>query len=57
MPGNLNNPEFWRFRAEQARTIAGAMTHPDTKAIILKIANEYDRVANITEDLLNAEKR
>jgi hypothetical protein len=32
------------------------MTHPDTKTIMLKIADEYDRIANITEDLLNAEK-
>jgi hypothetical protein len=56
MVGNLDNPVFWRFRAEEARTIAGAMTHPDTKAIMLKIADEYDRIANITQDLLKAEK-
>jgi len=50
MPANkLDNPEFWRFRAEEARTIADDMKHDDPKAMVLRIAEDYERIAKFFE--------
>jgi hypothetical protein len=50
MPGtNLQNPEFWRFRAEEVRTLADEMKHAETKAIMARIAEDYERIAKIVE--------
>ena len=48
MPANqLNNPEFWRYRAEEVRTLADEMKHAETKAIMARIAEDYERIAKI----------
>jgi hypothetical protein len=41
-PNKLGNPEFWRFRAEEARTIADNLKHGEAKA---RIAEDYERIA------------
>ena len=52
------DPAHWRFRAEQARTVADHMTHEEARAIIRRIANDYDRLAKIAdEQLADQEKR
>jgi hypothetical protein len=38
------------MRAEEIRTLAGEMTHPETIAIMLRIANEYERLAKKAEE-------
>jgi hypothetical protein len=43
---NLQNPEFWRFRADEVRSIADEMKHAETKAIMARIAEDYERIAN-----------
>jgi hypothetical protein len=45
-----HNPNFWHMRAEEMRTLAGEMTHPETIAIMLRIANEYERLAKKAEE-------
>ena len=45
-----NNPEFWRFRAEEARTIAADMIDAEAKGIMLRIADDYDRIAKLSEE-------
>ena len=51
MATDLNNPEYWRFRSRETRAIAEEdMTYADTKAIMLKIADDYDRIAKMTEE-------
>jgi len=45
----LQNPEFWRFRAEEVRTLADEMKHAETKAIMARIAEDYERIAKIVE--------
>jgi hypothetical protein len=45
MPGLLNNPAHWQLRAEETRLLASQLVDPEAKATILKIADEYDRLA------------
>ena len=50
MPLNkLDNPEFWRFPAEEVRTIAEDMHHDQPKAVMMRIAEDYERIAKFFE--------
>ena len=46
------DPQHWRFRAEEARTVADQMTDEDSRAIMLRIALEYYRLAKLAEERL-----
>lgn len=48
---NVNDPEYWRKCGEEARAIAVQMNDPQTKAVMLKIAQDYEKLA------LRAEQR
>ena len=39
------DPEHWRFRAEETRTVADQMTHEESRTIMRRIALDYDRLA------------
>jgi hypothetical protein len=43
---NWHKPHFWRVGAEKIRTFAEAVTYPEPKAIILRIAADYERLAD-----------
>jgi hypothetical protein len=49
MPGNLDDPRYWRNRAEEVRTHAERMQHPDTKRMMLRVAEEQDRLDEVLE--------
>jgi len=36
------DPEHWRFRAEETRTVADQMTHEAARTIMRRIAMDYD---------------
>ena len=55
-PPNLGNPEFWRYRAEEARTIADGMRDGEPKKIMVRIAESYERIAKMIEQGVQAEK-
>jgi hypothetical protein len=45
------DPTHWRFRAEEARTVADQMTHEEARTIMRRIANDYDRLAKVADDV------
>ena len=40
---------MWRMRAAEARAIADEMKEPEPKAMILRLADDYDRLAEWAE--------
>jgi hypothetical protein len=50
MPAQTDNPEYWRFRAEEVRTIAEQMKHTEPKPIMAKIADDCERIAKLFEE-------
>jgi hypothetical protein len=42
------DPEYWRFRAEETRTVADQMTHEEARAIMWRIAMELLQVGHQT---------
>ena len=51
------DPSHWRFRAEEARTIADQTNHEEARATIRRIANDYDRLAKLAEQQLIEQAR
>ena len=45
----LDNPKHWRERAEEARSIAEQLSDPDAKRMMLRIADDYERLAQHAE--------
>jgi len=43
------NAEYWRKRAEQTRILAGYMGDPGARAMVLKLADGYDEMAEIAD--------
>ena len=53
----MGDPQHWRFRAEEARTVADQMTHEEARTIMRRIANDYDRLAKLAEAQLADQER
>jgi len=49
MPRLIDDPEHWRSRAEEMRVVAEDMRDPETRATALRIADDYDRLADYAE--------
>jgi hypothetical protein len=52
----LDHPQFWRWRAEEVRTIADDVKAVETKAIMNRIAEDYERIAKLVEQRLREDK-
>jgi hypothetical protein len=52
VPPRVDDPGYWRFRANNARQMAQHMKQGEAKTTVLKIAEEYELVARLTEDRL-----
>jgi hypothetical protein len=44
-----DDPHYWRARAEEMRTISEGMSDLVTNAIMMRIAADYDRLADRAE--------
>jgi hypothetical protein len=49
--GRYLSSDYWRDRAEEARTKAEAMRDPDAKAALLLAAENYEKLADRTQEL------
>jgi hypothetical protein len=41
----IGHPQYWRHRAEEARTLADELTDPEAKRKMLKIAEDYEKLS------------
>ena len=46
----LNDAKHWRDRAAEMRVLSGEMKDPETQSMMLKLANDYDNLADRAED-------
>ena len=49
MFGFLDNPKYWRGRAEEAHLIAESLEDTQSKQSMLGIAGDYERMAEVAE--------
>jgi len=56
--GNVNDPKHWLDRAAEMRALSDTMQDAETKAIMLRLADDSDKLANRAEiRLTKAEPR
>ena len=48
----VDDPQFWRFRAEEVRSIADDMKVVEAKAMMTRLAAAYERIADVLEQRL-----
>lgn len=51
----IYDPEHWRSRAEETRTLADLMQHDAPRQALLRTANEYDLMAQRAMDRLRSD--
>lgn len=57
LSSKLDEVEYWRKRAEEARVLAEEMKDANTKTLMLGIAESYERIAKSYKTIADYEKR
>jgi hypothetical protein len=52
-----DNADHWRKRAGELRQLAGAMSRVEPKEMVLKLAEDYDRLALCAEERTSGSKK
>jgi hypothetical protein len=52
----INDPKYWRDRAEETRTHAEQMRDPNSRRRMLRIAEDYEELAKRAERRLKKSK-
>lgn len=52
----VNDPDYWRSRAEEMRTFAQDVDDADARMMMLRIASDLDRLAMRAEDRRSGRK-
>ena len=47
---HVNDPKHWRHRAAEARVMAESLTDPEAKQQMLKVAADYEKLADRAEE-------
>jgi hypothetical protein len=50
-PTFLNDSQRWRDRADEMRTLASEISDPESRMIMLRLANDYESLARRAERL------
>jgi len=45
----LNDPQHWQDRADQMRALASESSDPESRTIMLRVANDYELLARRAE--------
>jgi hypothetical protein len=53
---HLDNPDFWRARADEARAQAEQMRDRNARQALLGVANVYEKLAKDAEEYIKARK-
>ena len=48
-------PEHWRMRAEEVRVLAEVMNDAEAQSIMMRIASDYERLADRLEHISKSE--
>jgi hypothetical protein len=48
LPREINDSKHWRNRAAEMRVLSNTMKDPEVVATMLRLANDYDRLADRT---------
>jgi hypothetical protein len=53
MPSHIDDPDYWRGRAAEARAIAEGMKNPSSKRTLENVAQSYDNLADHAQAVRN----
>ena len=52
----MSDPDFLRFRAKEVRATAHDLRTEEAKAIMMRVAEDYERIAKIAESIFSEYK-
>ena len=57
MAADVKDPQYWRSRQEEVLSRAESIEREETKRILLRIADDYERIAKMVERQRDREQK